>query len=71
VAKRLRLRSRGFELDFEIPAQLRLLGVKIDELPISYNPRGILEGKKLRPWDGIKALYVMLSCRFRDSQSLR
>ncbi|MCS7253534.1 MAG: glycosyltransferase family 2 protein, partial [Armatimonadetes bacterium] len=67
VAKGLRLRSKGFELDFEIPALLRLKGVEIIELPISYKPRSVFEGKKLRPWDGLKAVYVMLLCRVRGA----
>lgn len=67
VAKRLRLRSKGFELDFEIPALLRLSGIEILELPISYKPRSVFEGKKLRPWDGLKAVYVMLSCLLRGA----
>lgn len=65
IAKGLKLRSKGFELDFEIPALLRLRGVEIVELPISYKPRSVVEGKKLRSWDGLKALYVMISCRLR------
>ncbi len=67
VAKRLKLRSSGFEIDFEIPALLRLSGVEILELPISYKPRSFFEGKKLRPWDGLKALYTMLSCLLRGA----
>lgn len=63
IAQKLPLQSRGFELDFEIPARLRLRGIPIIELPISYKPRSVREGKKLRFWDGAKAIYVLLKCR--------
>ncbi|HID06544.1 MAG TPA: glycosyltransferase family 2 protein [Armatimonadetes bacterium] len=63
VAQALPLQSKGFELDFEIPARLRLRGIPIIEVPISYKPRSVREGKKLRLWDGVKAIYVLLKCR--------
>lgn len=48
----LELRTTGFELDHEITAKLLAAGHEIHEVPVSYYPRGIKEGKKigLRDW---------------------
>jgi hypothetical protein len=40
-----------------------LAGVKIVEVPIRYNPRGILDGKKIRAIDGFVALWWLLKVR--------
>src|SRR5579872_7512890 len=50
------IKARGFEFEPEITAKLLRNGYKILEIPISTNPRGFDEGKKLDPFkDGIKA----------------
>jgi hypothetical protein len=41
-------------------------GYRIDEVPVSYRPRTAAEGKKIRPWDGLHALWVILKYRFLD-----
>jgi dolichol-phosphate mannosyltransferase len=61
------LRARGFELEPEITAKLLKRGYKIFEVPISTNPRGIDEGKKLDTVrDGAKALWSLVKYRFFD-----
>lgn len=70
IAKRLRLRCSGFDLDFELAAALRRLGYEIAEVPISYRPRTIAEGKKIRAIDGIKAIATMLRVRFQNHTTL-
>lgn len=70
IAKRLRLRCSGFDLDFELAAALRRLGYEIAEVPISYRPRTIAEGKKIRATDGIKAIATMLRVRFQNHTTL-
>ena len=64
VLNRLNLVGSGFDLDFELPSKLLLAGYEIKEVPISYNPRTIEEGKKIRPWDGLWALRVIIRNRF-------
>ncbi len=64
VLKRLHLTGSGFDLDFELPNKLLRAGYEIVEVPISYAPRTVEEGKKIRPWDGIWALRVILRDRF-------
>jgi glycosyltransferase involved in cell wall biosynthesis len=48
----LALRTSGFELDHEITAKVLANGKRIAEVPISYHPRTVAEGKKigLRDW---------------------
>jgi glycosyltransferase involved in cell wall biosynthesis len=70
IAKRLRLRCSGFDLDFELASALRRLGYNIAEVPITYRPRTIAEGKKIRPMDGIKAIATMLRVRLQSRETL-
>ncbi len=59
------LRGRGFELDFEIAAKLARRGHKIWEVPVWYQPRSVLEGKKIRVVrDGLRAAWTLLKLRF-------
>jgi glycosyltransferase involved in cell wall biosynthesis len=58
----LALQSRRFEIEAEITAKLRRLGVTIYETPIRYEHRE--EGKKLTPWDGLPTLAKLFECRF-------
>jgi dolichol-phosphate mannosyltransferase len=59
----LHLTARGFELEAEISAKTLLKGVKIREVPISYRPRTIEEGKKIRFSDATKGVRTMLRIR--------
>jgi glycosyltransferase involved in cell wall biosynthesis len=60
----IRLRCVGFDFEPELTAKLLRAGRRIVEVPISYHPRRIDEGKKIRWTDGIDAVYVLLKCRF-------
>lgn len=60
----LNLTSNGFELEAEICAKCVKSGIRILEIPISYNPRSIEEGKKIRFADAWKGLRMMLKVRF-------
>lgn len=63
----MHLRARGFELEPEMTAKFLKNGFKIIEIPISTNPRGYKDGKKLNTWkDGKKALLALLKYRFTD-----
>lgn len=65
--KGIKLRARGFELEPEITAKLLKKGYKIYEVPISTNPRGYAEGKKIHTIrDGLKALWALTRYRFSD-----
>ncbi len=68
-AQGLDLRSEGFDLDFEIAAKVaraaRKREVRVGEVPISYEPRTELEGKKIRAFhDGWRAARALLKFRW-------
>lgn len=62
--RRIRLHCLRFEFCPEVTAKIRRAGYKIHEVPIRYNPRGILEGKKIRWQDGFSAIWTLVKCRF-------
>jgi glycosyltransferase involved in cell wall biosynthesis len=69
VARQLNLESNGFVLDFEIAAKLARISDgakwKLGEVPISYEPRTELEGKKIHAArDGWRAVRALFKYRF-------
>jgi glycosyltransferase involved in cell wall biosynthesis len=60
----LALRGAGFELDFELPCKLLKAKYRIVEVPVSYHPRTVAEGKKINALDGLRALGIILRVRF-------
>ena len=64
IIKGLTLRSARFEFEPEVTAKLLKSGHKIVEVPISYRPRSVQEGKTIGWLDGIEYLYTLLKYRF-------
>ncbi len=64
VLEAMRLRCIRFEFCPEVTAKVRRLGYEIHEVPVSYNARGILEGKKIRWQDGFEAMWTLWKYRF-------
>lgn len=64
VVTRMRLECRRFEFCPEVTAKLCRMGEKIAEVPISYNPRSAVEGKKIRHSDGWLAIWTLIRYRF-------
>lgn len=65
--RKISLHARGFEFEPEITAKLLKLGLRVVELPITTQPRGYEEGKKLVAIkDGPKAIWTLLKYRFMD-----
>ena len=60
----IELQTARFETDQEITAKLLRRGMRIAEVPITYSPRSIAEGKKIKAADGLKAFWTLLRCRF-------
>lgn len=60
VLSELYLECQRFEFCPEVTAKLRRLRYRIQEVPISYNARGVAEGKKIRFRDGVEALWTLL-----------
>jgi dolichol-phosphate mannosyltransferase len=63
VLGELYLECQRFEFCPEVTAKLRRLRYRIHEVPISYNARGIADGKKIRFRDGVEALWTLLKYR--------
>jgi len=59
----LDLRSNGFELEAEICCKTLKKNVRIEEIPISYKPRSIEQGKKIRFSDAVKGAWMILRLR--------
>ncbi len=66
ILRQLRLRSNSFTFEPELTCRLAQWGARIYEVPVSYASRGYWEGKKIRPIDGLKALWTMVHCRLVD-----
>ncbi|HEV2395657.1 MAG TPA: glycosyltransferase family 2 protein [Candidatus Sulfotelmatobacter sp.] len=64
VLSPLKLECRRFEFCPEVTAKLCRMGERIAEVPISYNPRSALEGKKIRHADGWLAIWTLIRYRF-------
>jgi dolichol-phosphate mannosyltransferase len=70
ILRGLPLACRRFEFCPEVTAKLRRLGYRIHEVPISYNARGIADGKKIRARDGFEAWWTLIKYRFTSRHSL-
>lgn len=58
------IQTTGFETDHELTAKLIRSGVSIVEVPVSYTPRTVEQGKKIRYSDFFVALSTFLKFRF-------
>lgn len=66
VLKSIPLKCERFEFCPEVTAKVRKRGYRILELPISYYPRSIEEGKKINWKDGVEAVWALIKYRFVD-----
>ncbi|MBD2755580.1 glycosyltransferase family 2 protein [Spirosoma validum] len=57
------LECTRFEFCPEVTAKVAKQGIRIKELPISYYPRSISEGKKISWFDGMEAIWVLFKYR--------
>ena len=64
VVEDMTIRARGFEFEPEFTAKVLKQGIRIYEVPISYNGREWEEGKKIRWTDAPKALWTLVKYRF-------
>jgi 2-phospho-L-lactate transferase/gluconeogenesis factor (CofD/UPF0052 family) len=63
LLRSMNLCSEGLDLETEIVAKLSRRQDYLLEIPVSYKPRTRSAGKKIRPMDGLRALFALL--RFR------
>ncbi len=64
VLKDLDLKCQRFEFCSEVTAKICKRGYRIKEVPISYHPRKMEEGKKISWMDGLIAIFILLRYRF-------
>jgi glycosyltransferase involved in cell wall biosynthesis len=58
------LKCTGFEFCPEVTAKVLRRGIQIHEIPISYAPRRIEDGKKIRWYDGAIHIWTLLKLRW-------
>jgi glycosyltransferase involved in cell wall biosynthesis len=61
--RQLALRERGFAFEAEITARLLNAGVRVYEVPITYQARSREAGKKLTATDGVRVLRTLIRTR--------
>lgn len=71
VLERFQLQCRRFEFCPEFTGNVLKAGYRIHEVPIHYNPRGILEGKKIKASDGFVAIWWLLKIWLRETFARR
>jgi glycosyltransferase involved in cell wall biosynthesis len=70
LLRQMRLSCRGFDFCPEVTAKALRLGHRILEVPIEYQPRSLDEGKKIRAWHGLQALWVLLKFRLMPDEMM-
>ena len=66
VIKSIDIKSNGFTFEPEITAKILKKHYKVYEVPISYYGRSYEEGKKIRWYHGISAIWALIKYRFVD-----
>ena len=64
ILKNINLHCTGFEFCPEVTAKVAKRGIEIYEVPISYFPRSVSEGKKINWKDGIEGVWTLIKYRF-------
>jgi len=64
ILREINFSADGFDFCPEVTAKLLKKGISILEVPISYSPRSVAEGKKIRWTDGLIAIWTLLKIRF-------
>jgi glycosyltransferase involved in cell wall biosynthesis len=65
LLRSLDLQADGFEFCPEVTSKVLRRGVKIHEVPISYQPRSLEEGKKISWRDGLQAIWTLVRHRLQ------
>jgi len=64
ILKSVDLKCQRFEFCPEVTAKLSKKGYKIHEIPISYYPRDVASGKKIKFTDGLETMWTLVKYRF-------
>lgn len=66
VIKKIKIKANKFDFEPEITARILKSKVRIKEIPISYKPRSVEEGKKIDWKDGLFAIWTLVYWKFRE-----
>ena len=66
VVENMVIHARRFDFEPEFTAKVLKRKVRIYEVPIDFNPRDYSEGKKIKAWDAVIALWTLIKYRFMD-----
>lgn len=66
VVADMKLRANRFDFEPEFTAKILKKGVRVFDVPITFNPREYSEGKKIGLWDAFEAVWALLKYRFVD-----
>lgn len=64
--KSIEFEENQFGIEPELTAKAAMANLTIVDVPISYEQRNFNEGKKIRPKDGVRALYIILKYGFKS-----
>ena len=64
IVKSLELECNRFDVEVEMTVKIIKRGYKIVEVPIDYLPRSISAGKKIKPQDGLIAIWKTIKYKF-------
>jgi len=65
IIQSIHIEENRFGFEPEVTAKIAKLKCRIVEVPISYRPRTVEEGKKIGFKDGVRALYCIVKYRWR------
>lgn len=68
--KSIDLKCNKFEFCPEVTAHALKRKEKIIEVPIKYSPRHRAEGKKIKAWDGIEAIWTLIKVKLASASSM-
>lgn len=66
VVADMKLRANRFDFEPEFTAKILKKGVRVFDVPITFNPREYSEGKKIGLWDAFEAVWALLKYRIVD-----
>jgi glycosyltransferase involved in cell wall biosynthesis len=64
--KKIPLKARRFDFEPEFTAKILKRKLRIYEVPIAFYPRDYSQGKKIKMWDAVVALWTIIKYRFVD-----
>jgi len=68
MVRAFRLTSARFGIEPEFASRLGRCGARLFEVPVGYSGRSFRQGKKIRPKDGLKALYQIFKFSLWDTE---